>query len=134
MSRAFQFRLCNQSCDYPSARVRVAEPGRDGVESRRATTALLASRGRHTGDPRTEPSVHPAASRLAYVAALDPARGMMGLRMPPAAELCAPHSTSERGLKRAYANELAMRRRQQKGRTLASLVGSDPATLPALVG
>ena len=67
-------------------------------------------------------------------AALDQARGMMGLRMPPAAELCAPHSTSERGLKRAYANELAMRRRQQKGRTLASLVGSDPATLPALIG
>ena len=54
--------------------------------------------------------------------------------MPPAAELCAPHSTSERGLKRAYANELAMRRRQQKGRTLASLVGSAPATQPALVG
>ena len=39
-----------------------------------------------------------------------------------------------RVVKRAYANELAMRRRQQKGRTLASLVGSDPATLPALIG
>ena len=77
-----------------------------------------------------EPDPSPLLTALSD-AALDQARGMMGLRMPPAAELCAPHSTSERGLKRAYASELAMRRRQHKGRTLASLVGSDPARLVA---